>query len=170
MSQNIEQDVKFIEALAALLHKTDLAEIEVEREYDDNNELKVRLSRVSSLSAVSAPASAASAQQVLSAPSAPTAQGVSDTTPESLEAVPDVSKHPGTVSSPMVGTVYLAPEPSASAFVKEGDSVKQGQTIMIVEAMKTMNHIHAPQDGTVIKILVEDAQPVEFGMPLLVIE
>ena len=82
----------------------------------------------------------------------------------------DPASHPGAVTSPMVGTAYLAPEPGASAFVKVGDTVKEGQTLLIIEAMKTMNQIPAPRSGSVTQILVEDAQPVEYGEPLIVIE
>ncbi|MBD3785915.1 MAG: acetyl-CoA carboxylase, biotin carboxyl carrier protein, partial [Sphingomonadales bacterium] len=82
----------------------------------------------------------------------------------------DPAAHPGAVTSPMVGTVYLSPEPGASAFVKVGDAVKEGQTLLIVEAMKTMNHIPAPKSGVVKRILVEDTTPVEFGTPLMIVE
>ena len=92
------------------------------------------------------------------APTAPSAAG------------DDLANQPGVVTSPMVGTAYLAPEPGASNFVKVGDSVSEGQTLMIVEAMKTMNHIPAPKSGTVKRILVEDGGPVEFGAPLLILE
>jgi acetyl-CoA carboxylase biotin carboxyl carrier protein len=85
-------------------------------------------------------------------------------------AATDLAKHPGAVPSPMVGTAYLSPEPGAAPFVEVGSRVAQGQTIMIIEAMKTMNQIPAPRAGTVTQILVEDAQPVEFGQPLVVIE
>ncbi|MBK1634597.1 acetyl-CoA carboxylase biotin carboxyl carrier protein, partial [Rhodovulum adriaticum] len=82
----------------------------------------------------------------------------------------DPALHPGAVTSPMVGTAYLQPEPGADSFVKVGDAVKEGQTLLIVEAMKTMNHIPAPSSGTVKRILVEDGAPVEFGAPLMIIE
>ncbi|MFN3400156.1 MAG: acetyl-CoA carboxylase biotin carboxyl carrier protein, partial [Ferrovibrio sp.] len=82
----------------------------------------------------------------------------------------DDASHPGAVKSPMVGTVYTAPEPGAAAFVKVGDSVNAGQTVLIVEAMKTMNPITAPKGGRVARILIENQQPVEFGQPLLIIE
>jgi len=102
--------------------------------------------------AASAPAPSAPA----AAPSAPAAEGA--------------GPHPGTVPSPMVGTAYLAPEPGARNFIEVGDTVSEGQTILIVEAMKTMNHIPAPRAGKVKQVLVDDAQPVEFGEPLVIIE
>ncbi len=82
----------------------------------------------------------------------------------------DVGKHPGTVPSPMVGTAYLAPEPGARPYVEVGSQVRAGQTVLIIEAMKTMNQIPAPRSGRVVQILVEDSQPVEFGEPLMIIE
>ena len=85
-------------------------------------------------------------------------------------ALPDPAKHPGVVTSPMVGTVYIAPEPGARPFVEIGSRVRTGDTLLIVEAMKTMNQIPSPHAGTVIQILVEDGQPVEFGEPLMIIE
>jgi acetyl-CoA carboxylase biotin carboxyl carrier protein len=85
-------------------------------------------------------------------------------------AASDLSKHPGVVPSPMVGTAYLAPEPGARPYVEVGSQVRAGQTVLIVEAMKTMNQIPAPRSGRVVQILIEDAQPVEFGEPLMIIE
>ncbi|MED5305475.1 MAG: biotin/lipoyl-containing protein, partial [Pseudomonadota bacterium] len=85
-------------------------------------------------------------------------------------AAADAASHPGAVTSPMVGTVYVAPEPDAPSFIEVGDSVKKGQTILIVEAMKVMNPITAPADGKIVQILVQNAQPVEFGEVLVVIE
>jgi acetyl-CoA carboxylase biotin carboxyl carrier protein len=86
------------------------------------------------------------------------------------EVASDPARHPGAVTSPMVGTCYLSPEPGAAAFVKVGDAVAEGQTVLIIEAMKTMNQIPAPRAGTVKRILVEDATPVEYGAPLMIIE
>jgi acetyl-CoA carboxylase biotin carboxyl carrier protein len=86
------------------------------------------------------------------------------------EAAGNPVDHPGTVKSPMVGTVYTAPEPDAPTFITEGDSVSKGQTLLIVEAMKVMNPITAPKTGTVVKILVQNAQPVEFGEALVIVE
>ncbi|OCX64590.1 acetyl-CoA carboxylase, biotin carboxyl carrier protein [Thioclava sp. SK-1] len=158
-----ENDVAFIKALAELLNKNELTEIAVTREYGDDDSLKVRVSKqmnVVAAPAASAPAAAATAPAAIAGP-APT------DTPSAAE---DPADHPGAVTSPMVGTIYMSPEPGASAFVKPGDQVKEGQTLLIVEAMKTMNHIPAPKSGTVKRILVDDAQPVEFGSPLMIIE
>ncbi|SPH18435.1 Biotin carboxyl carrier protein of acetyl-CoA carboxylase [Defluviimonas aquaemixtae] len=158
-----DSDVAFIEALAELLNKNGLAELSVKREYGDNDSLKVRVSKypaqtaapVASAPAAPAPAPAASAAEA----AAPTAS-----------APADPASHPGAVTSPMVGTAYLSAEPGADPFVTVGAQVKEGQTVMIVEAMKTMNHIPAPRAGTVKRILVEDGSPVEYGAPLLIIE
>ena len=90
--------------------------------------------------------------------------------PAAAAAQEDPSQHPGAVTSPMVGTIYLSAEPGAAAFVAVGATVTEGQTVLIIEAMKTMNHIPAPRAGTVKRILVEDGQPVEFGAPLMIIE
>ena len=164
MTKNTEQDIAFIQALADLLKNSDLAEIEVEREYGSDDELKVRLSRASSIApqqvvSVAAPAPAAvAAAPTAPAPAAPAA--VAEEGPNLTNAV----------TSPMVGTVYLAPEPGADNFVAPGDDVSEGQTILIIEAMKTMNSIPAPRSGKVRAIMVENAEPVEFGEPLLIIE
>ncbi|RTL52991.1 MAG: acetyl-CoA carboxylase biotin carboxyl carrier protein [Bradyrhizobiaceae bacterium] len=136
--------------LAALLDETNLSEIEIERAG-----LRVRVARnITVAAAVPAPVHAAIA--------APQAASVAATT--------DVAKHPGMVPSPMVGTAYLAPEPGARPFIDVGSKVKAGDTLIIVEAMKTMNQIPSPRGGTVTQILVEDGQPVEFGEPLVIIE
>lgn len=164
MSKNTEQDVAFIQALADLLKSSDLSEIEVEREYGDNDELKVRLSRAVTVAPVTvqhvqAPGATAAAAPVAAAPAVPAEQPASNG--------PDLSN---AVTSPMVGTVYLAPEPGMPAFVSPGDTVEEGQTILIIEAMKTMNQIPAPRSGRVRTVMVENAEPVEFGEPLMIIE
>ena len=145
-------DQQLIRDLAGILNDTNLTEIEVE--LDD---LKIRVSRQSpAVHAVAAPAPTYAAP--LPAP------GVA-----ASPAVPvEVSKN--AVPSPMVGTAYLAASPDAKPFVEVGQAVKEGQTLLIIEAMKTMNQIPSPRSGTVTSILVEDAQPVEYGMPLVVIE
>lgn len=145
-------DKDLIRELADLLNETDLTEIEIERKG-----LRVRVARMLSLSATVPTAAPAVA------PAAPVAAAPADTGQSA-------DNHPGAVPSPMVGTAYRAPEPGAPAFVEVGATVSQGQTIMIVEAMKTMNHIPAPKAGKVTAILVEDGQPVEFGEPLVIIE
>lgn len=145
-------DEELIRDLADLLSETGLTEIEIE-----HKDLRVRVARgsvtASSPPLFSAPAAASGAPQQTS--------GSGDN---------QLANHPGTVISPMVGTVYRAPEPGAENFVEVGATVTEGQTVMIVEAMKTMNHIPSLRSGTVTEILVEDGQPVEFGEPLLVIE
>ena len=154
-----DNDVAFIQALAELLQENDLTELEVMREYGENNALNVRVSRAKEVVAqVAAPAPVAAAPAPVAAPAA------------APEAAEDPASHPGAVPSPMVGTAYLQPEPGAPSFVKVGDTVEEGQTVLIIEAMKTMNQIPAPHAGTVKRILVEDGGPVEFGAPLMIIE
>jgi acetyl-CoA carboxylase biotin carboxyl carrier protein len=151
-------DIAFIRALAELLRETELTEIEVSREFGEDDELRVRLTRALP-APIAAPIHLAvpAAAPVAAAPAAPV-------------RAEDPADHPGAVTSPMVGTVYLAPEPGAGAFVRVGDTVDAGQTVLIVEAMKTMNQIPAPRGGVVRRILVEDRQPVEYGAPLMIIE
>lgn len=160
-----DADVAFIRALAAILTDSDLGEIEVEREYGEDDELKVRLSRQSS---VAPPAMQAAPQAMLQVPS--TIPAPAAPTPAAAATSPDPASAAGMVPSPMVGTAYMAAEPDAAPFVKEGDAVTKGQTIMIIEAMKTMNQIPAPRAGTVVSIIVGNGDPVEFGMPLMIIE
>lgn len=152
-------DPALVREIANLLSESDLTEIEVQHE-----DLRIRVVRApptvyAAPVAVAGPAAAPVAASSAAAP-APVAAAASD----------DVSKHPGLVTSPMVGTAYLGPEPGAKFFVDVGSVVKEGQTLLIVEAMKTMNAIPAPRAGTVTRILVENAQPVEYGEPLLIIE
>jgi acetyl-CoA carboxylase biotin carboxyl carrier protein len=144
-----------IRELAALLEETGLSEIELEREG-----VRVRVARRLS---IEAPALASMTSTAAAAPKA-------QPTETSQTAVQDPGKHPGCVKSPMVGTAYLAPEPAAPPFIEVGARVAQGQTILIIEAMKTMNHIPAAKAGTVTAILVTNGQPVEFGEPLVIIE
>ncbi len=146
-------DQGLIKDLAHLLTETDLSEIEVEQD-----DFRVRLSRQSSAAPIQVHAPVA---QPVSAP-APAAAPAETSSPAAAAA--------GNVPSPMVGTAYLAPAPGADPFIKIGDSVKEGETVIIVEAMKTMNQIAAPKSGKVTAILVEDGQPVEFGEQLLMIE
>jgi acetyl-CoA carboxylase biotin carboxyl carrier protein len=158
---NHDSDVAFIEALAELLNKSNLAELSVKREYGDHDSLNVKVTKYAPVAAPAAPAAPAPA-----APAAPAAAAAA--APAAAPA--DPANHPGAVTSPMVGTAYLSPEPGADPFVSIGATVKEGQTVLIVEAMKTMNHIPAPKAGTVKRILVEDGSPVEYGAPLLIIE
>ena len=149
-------DARLVRTLADILTETGLSEIEVERDG-----LKVRVARQISVTAtVAAPAPAAAHTAAASAPESGAAAAAS----APVRAAGDA------VNSPMVGTVYLQPQPGAPSFVKVGDSVAAGQTLMIIEAMKTMNPIPAPRAGKVVEILVSDAQPVEFGEPLVIIE
>jgi acetyl-CoA carboxylase biotin carboxyl carrier protein len=145
-------DPQLIRELAALLDETGLSEIEVE---SDGH--RIRVARHVTVTAAAGPISNSTAAP----PPLPVA------TPA---AAADVTKHPGVVSSPMVGTAYRAPEPGAKPFIDLGSAVAVGETLLIIEAMKTMNQIPAPRAGTVIQILFEDGQPVEYGEPLLIIE
>jgi acetyl-CoA carboxylase biotin carboxyl carrier protein len=156
-----ESDVEFIRALTELLRDNDLTEIEVRRDYGENDALTVRVGRQITQIAAAAPA-----------PLAPAAAAPALAAPAAAGPVPggDPADDPGVVASPMVGTAYLQPEPDAPAFVKLGDVVAEGQTILIIEAMKTMNQIPAPRPGRVKRILVEDGSPVEFGAPLIILE
>ncbi len=142
-----EARAELVRELSALLEETGLSEIEVEQ-----NGMRIRVSRGGP--AVYPPDPGEPVRTLPKTPAVPAAPA---------------APHPGTVVSPMVGTVYLSPQPGAPPFVKAGDEVKEGQTIFIVEAMKTMNPIVAPHAGKVIEIFVRDTQPVEFGEPLLVI-
>ncbi|MDT8853677.1 acetyl-CoA carboxylase biotin carboxyl carrier protein [Paracoccaceae bacterium Fryx2] len=157
-----EDDVAFIQALAELLNKNELTEISVKREYGEDDRLDVRVTKQVNVVTTQvaapmmmAPAAAPVATAALPAPAMPNE---------------DPAQHPGAVTSPMVGTVYLSAEPGATPFVAIGASVTEGQTVLIIEAMKTMNHIPAPRAGTVKRILVEDGNPVEYGAPLMIIE
>ena len=151
-------DTKLVRELAEMLGDTGLTEIEVK-----DGERKIRVSRGGGVAAVAAPVAAAPAPVAAAAPSA----AAPAPTPSPAE-VP-AENHADALKSPMVGTAYLAPEPNAANFVSVGDSVKEGDTLLIVEAMKVMNPIAADKSGTVKAILVENAQPVEFDQPLVVI-
>ncbi len=151
--------VELIRELTVLLEESSLSEIEVEGE-----EIRVRVARQVAVAAVAAhPPAAAHA-------AAPPAQPEPPVAPTERTAPGETEQPEGAVLSPMVGTAYVAPEPGAPPFVKVGDTVKEGDTLLIVEAMKVMNPIPAPRAGTVTRILVSDAQPVEYGEPLMVIE
>jgi acetyl-CoA carboxylase biotin carboxyl carrier protein len=155
---NRDADVAFIQALAELLRENDLTEVQVKRKYGQDDSLNVRVSRGVPQHAVApiaaAPSVAASA--VAAAPAAP--------------AVDDPASHPDAVTSPMVGTIYMQAEPGSPPFISVGASVAEGDTLLIVEAMKTMNHIPAPRAGTIKRILVEDGGAVEYGAPLVILE
>jgi acetyl-CoA carboxylase biotin carboxyl carrier protein len=144
-------EASFVKELADILDQAGLAELEYETEA-----VAIRLSRVTSAAPVAAAPPAAAAPAAIAEPVAELAANPAD--------------HPGAVKSPMVGTVYTAPEPDAPAFITEGATVTAGQTLFIVEAMKVMNPITAPKAGTVVKIFVQNAQPIEFGEALVIIE
>jgi len=157
MGNFIEFDPAAIRELAQILRETDLTEIELV-----NGEARLRVVRQS---IVAAPAPAAA--QVTAA--APAAAPVTVTSAPAAAEAADAD-HPGAVTSPMVGVAYLSPEPGAPPFVSVGAKVTQGQTLLLIEAMKTFNQIKAPRAGTVTRILVESGMPVEYGEPLMIIE
>jgi acetyl-CoA carboxylase biotin carboxyl carrier protein len=149
-----ELDTEFVRKLAQILHETNLGEIEL-----GDGDKRIRVARPT-VTVAAAPAAAAAA-----APgAAPTAAGAAPAGGN------DLGKHPGAVKSPMVGMAYLAPEPGKPNFVAVGDKVTAGQTLLIIEAMKTFNPIKAPKAGTIMQILVDNARPVEFGEPLMIVE
>ncbi|MBL8883583.1 MAG: acetyl-CoA carboxylase biotin carboxyl carrier protein [Hyphomicrobium sp.] len=149
---------QLIRELAELLNETGLTEIEMEK-----SGLKVRVARKIHL--------AASVPLAGPIPAAPAMATLASQAPVAVASgAADPSKHPGAVKSPMVGTAYRSPEPGAASFCEVGSKVSQGDTLLIIEAMKTMNQIPAPRSGTVTAILFENAQPVEYGEPLIIIE
>ena len=148
-----EMDTEFVRKLAQILHETHLGEIELAE-----GDKRIRVAR---------PTVTVAAAPVMAAPAGPAAT----VDPAGAAAAGnDLGKHPGAVKSPMVGTAYLAPEPGKPNFVSVGDKVTAGQTLLIIEAMKTFNPIKAPKAGTVSQILVDNARPVEFGEPLMIVE
>lgn len=154
-------DATFVRQLAEILNDTDLTEIEVER-----GDLRVRVAREITVAAAPLAMSAQAAPVM----SAPIIQAASAPAPEAAPAADAPASRGEPVKSPMVGTAYLQPQPGADPFVSAGDRVKSGQTLLIVEAMKTMNPITAPRDGVVLEVLVGDSQPVQFGEPLVILE
>ena len=157
MAKQTESDIDYIRAVAELFNETGLAELSVRREFGNGNgKLAVRLARHSA---------------VLPAVMAAPLSGAAEPPPASSLPAPAPAPQSGEmVTSPMVGTVYLGPEPGADPFVKPGDSVQQGDALLIVEAMKTMNFIEAPRAGSVRQVLVDDGEPVEYGTPLVLLE
>ena len=155
-----DADIAFIKALAEMLRDNDLTDVHVKRDYGEDGNLNVHVSRAAPAPVMMAPPVAAP----IAAP-APTAAA-----PTAAETGDDPASHPGAVTSPMVGTVYMQAEPDSPKFISVGATVNEGDTLLIVEAMKTMNHIHAPKSGTIKRILVEDGGAVEFGTPLVIIE
>ena len=161
-----DADVAFISALAELLNKNELTELSVMREYGEYDSLDVKV-----VKQVTVVQQAAPVMQMQAAPVAHHAQASAPAAPAAaVAAIEDPSQHPGAVTSPMVGTVYLSAEPGAATFVTVGATVTEGQTVLIIEAMKTMNHIPAPRAGTVKRILANDGQAVEYGAHLMIIE
>ncbi|SFO21990.1 biotin carboxyl carrier protein [Roseovarius lutimaris] len=156
-----ESDVAFVKALAELLNENDLTELSVKREYGEDDTLNVRVSRRGETVTT----------QITAAPvAAPPAAAAAATAAAPVPPTEDPASHPGAVTSPMVGTVYTQAEPGVPAFVSVGTQVAEGDTLLIIEAMKTMNHIPAPRAGTVKRILIEDGAAVEYGAPLMIIE
>ena len=154
-----DSDVSFIRALAELLRANDLTELQVKRDYGENDSLNVRVSRQMQVVQQVAVATAPAATMAMAAP-------VAAATPVNG----DPAAHPGAVTSPMVGTVYLSAEPGSAPFVTVGQTVKEGDTLLIIEAMKTMNQIPAPRGGIIKRIVVEDGAAAEYGAPLMIIE
>ncbi|MFN3643637.1 MAG: acetyl-CoA carboxylase biotin carboxyl carrier protein [Gemmobacter sp.] len=155
-------DVAFIEALADILSRKELTELVVKREYGEDDSLEVRVARTAAM-VQAAPVVHVTAPQGPAPQAAPPAAAPA--------ALPDdPALHPGAVTSPMVGTAYLSPEPGAAPFVAIGATVTEGQTLLIIEAMKTMNQIPSPRAGIVRRILIEDGTPVEYGAPLMIVE
>lgn len=153
-----EPELDLIASLAEILNSTGLTEIELDRKG-----IKLRVAKtVTAVATVAAP-QPAPAVHVHAAPAAAASEA-----PAAAKAA--TGDHPGTVKSPMVGTVYLAPSPGANNFIEIGSAVKEGQTLLIIEAMKTMNQIHAPRAGKITHIFVENGRPVEYGEPLVAIE
>lgn len=163
MNENQKLDADFIEKLAVILNDGELHEIEVKSE-----DFEVRIVK-SPESPTSVTYNGAPTGAVIAAPAMAAAPMAAAEAPAATGSN-DLAEHPGAVTSPMVGTAYLASEPGIPNFVQVGDSVQKGQTLLIVEAMKTMNNISAPQAGKIIAILIENESPVEFGQSLVVIE
>ena len=154
MNRKDKADKEFIDTLARLMQEHQLGEIEVSRVTGEFEESTVRL---------------VSRHQATAIANLPPAEAVVGE-PDENRDFEDPAQHPGVVPSPMVGTVYLQAEPGAESFVRIGQEVSKGDTLVIVEAMKTMNFIGSPRDGTVRRILVEDGSPVEFGTPIMIVD
>lgn len=160
---NISADKEFIRDLAEILSENNLTEIEVE-----GKDARIRV--VKENPPINMIAGAAPAAPMAAPVAAPAAAASASVSAEPSAASADPKDHPGCVASPMVGTAYMAPSPEASNFVSVGSQVAEGDTLMIVEAMKVMNNIPSPKSGTVKEILVSNADPVEYGQPLMIIE
>ncbi|MCA3376663.1 MAG: acetyl-CoA carboxylase biotin carboxyl carrier protein [Roseomonas sp.] len=160
MTKDLQFDPATIRELAQILRESDLTEIELV-----DNDMRVKLVRQVTVAAMAMPVAAAAH----AAPAAAPAAAIAAPAPAAPAAEVDAD-HPGAVNSPMVGVAYLSPEPTSAPFVTIGSKVAQGQTLMLIEAMKTYNQIKAPRAGTVTRILVESGTPVEFGEPLMIVE
>ena len=157
-------DRKVIKDLAELLNATGLTEIEIE-----SGGMRIKVARSGGQATTAHVPVPSPVETPVAAPAEPQATKGAATSSNSIPAE-DPATHPGAVKSPMVGTAYLSPEPGATAFIKVGDTVSEGQTLLIVEAMKTMNPIAAPRAGEITQIIVQNEQPVEFDQPLVIIE
>lgn len=162
--KNRDQDVEFIQSLAKLLNQNELTELEVSREYGETDKINVRVSKVGP---TPVPYVAAQQMGINSTPTVSYSQQEGSSADQNTN---DPVSHPGAVTSPMVGTVYMQAEPGATPFISVGSTVSEGETLLIVEAMKTMNQIPSPKSGIVKRIFVEDGAAVEFGSPLVVVE
>ena len=158
MTKDLQFDPATIRELAQILRDSDLTEIELV-----DNDMRVKLVRQVNVAPVAMPMAAPVAMPAAAPAASPAAA-------TAAAATGDEAEHPGAVTSPMVGVAYLSPEPTAAPFVTVGSKVAQGQTLLLIEAMKTYNQIKAPRAGTVTRILVESGMPVEFGEPLMIVE
>ena len=165
MTKDAPADQALIEAIAKLLNEQNLAEIEIERE-----DLRVRVTRTYANSGVQQVMVPAPAPMAMAAPAAAPSAPAGSAAKAAAAPADDLASNPNALTSPMVGTAYLSPEPGKPTFVSVGSKVSEGQTILIIEAMKTMYQIPAHKSGTVSRILVTDAAPVEYGQPLAVID
>ncbi|MFM7420193.1 MAG: acetyl-CoA carboxylase biotin carboxyl carrier protein [Alphaproteobacteria bacterium] len=161
MTKDLQFDPATIRELAQILRESDLTEIEL-----IDNDMRVKLVRQVTVAAMAMPVAAHAAPAATATPAAPAATAA----PPAARTAEIDAAHPGAVNSPMVGVAYLSPEPTSAPFVTVGSKVTQGQTLLLIEAMKTYNQIKAPRAGTVTRILVESGTPVEFGEPLMIVE
>lgn len=161
MTKDLQFDPATIRELAQILRESDLTEIEL-----IDNDMRVKLVRQVTVAAMAMPVAAHAAPAATATPAAPAATAA----PPAARTAEIDADHPGAVNSPMVGVAYLSPEPTSAPFVTVGSKVTQGQTLLLIEAMKTYNQIKAPRAGTVTRILVESGTPVEFGEPLMIVE
>ncbi|MFN3688685.1 acetyl-CoA carboxylase biotin carboxyl carrier protein [Salinarimonas sp.] len=163
MARTSPFDPELVRELAGLIAETDLTEIEVEK-----GDLRIRVARQVT-QVVSVPVQGHQAPAPVAAAAAPVTAPIAASTPAPVKPV-SAREHPGAVTSPMVGTAYRRPSPDAKPFVEIGQKVEAGQRLLLIEAMKTFNDIVAPRSGTVVEVLFEDGQPVEYGEPLMIVE